>query len=115
MGFRCIYCGTDFNNDKDAMTAHINTVHKNERLNIIPQNDVFLNALYKVREEYGASPPKKKTRKKSVDLMAFKEAVEDGRLEIWMDGNGTVNIENVHSGKSISVFPTKDMNGEKDE
>ena len=115
MGFRCIHCGMDFDKNKNAMDAHINTVHKDECLNLMPKDDSFRNALHKIREEYGALPSKKKTRKKSVDLTAFKEAVEDGRLEIWMDGNGTINIENVHSGKSISVFPTKDMNGEKDE
>lgn len=119
MGFRCMYCGKDFDKDEDAMDTHIITVHKDEGLNLMPKNDGFLNTLHKIREEYGALPPKKKTRgtsrKKSVDLMAFKEAVEDGRLEMWVNQNGEIVIENVRSGKTIEIFPTKNMDGEKDE
>lgn len=122
MGFRCMYCGKDFDKNKDAMDVHINAVHKNEFLNLMPKNDGFRNTLHKIREEYGAlslkkntRPPKKNTRKKSVDLMAFKEAVEDGRLEIWVNQNGEIVIENVRSGKTIEIFPTKNMDGEKNE
>lgn len=122
MGFRCMYCGKDFDKNKDAMDMHINTVHKDEGLNLMPKNDGFLNILHKIREEYGAlppkenaRPPKKKTRKKSVDLTAFEEAAKNGRLEIWVNQNGEIVIENVRSGKTIEIFPTKNMDGEKDE
>lgn len=115
MGFRCMYCGKDFDKDKNAMDAHINTAHKNECLNLMPKNDGFRNALHKIREEYGALPSKKKTRKKSVNLTAFEEAVKDGRIELWVNQNGEIVVENVRSGKTIEIFPTKNMDGEKDE
>ena len=53
-------------------------------------------------------------RKRSVDLIAIYEAVLDGRLDIWVDQNGLINVENRRSGRLIVVPTTKDMDGVED-
>ena len=48
-------------------------------------------------------------RKRSPNLDDLKEAVEDGRIEIWVDGNGYIQIFNKRSKKWVEVDCTQDM------
>ena len=48
-------------------------------------------------------------KKKSPDLKALVEAVEDGRIDIWVDGNGIIQIFNKRSKRWVEVDCTEDM------
>ena len=104
MGFRCPECGKDF-----GTMAELDHHRENNRMCscLIRSTgpDMVLEHIKKVREYFGIKPK----RKRSVDLTAIEEAVKDGRLDIWVDGDGEIRIMNKRTGKTISVIPTRTM------
>lgn len=54
-------------------------------------------------------------KKQSVNLRALQDAVEDGRIDIWVNQDGEIVVENKRTHNSITVLPTKNMWGESDE
>ena len=116
MGFRCIYCGKDFGYKKNGLETHIQTVHDKEKLSLCPKGeDTVINLLNEAKARYGSNKTKTNgSKKKSVNLDDLENAVEDGRLEMWVNQNGYIVVENVRSGKTVEIFPTKNMDGEKD-
>lgn len=46
---------------------------------------------------------------RSVDLTALKDAIFDGRLDIWTDSNGYIHIYNKRSKRMIEVAATQEM------
>ncbi len=52
--------------------------------------------------------------KRSVDLTALGEAIEDGRIDVWTDSNGYIHIYNKRSKRMLEVEPTKEMEYDPD-
>lgn len=48
-------------------------------------------------------------KKKSVDLNALLDAVEDGRIDIWVDSNGYIRLFNKRSKNMVLIDQTQQM------
>ena len=104
MGFRCPECGEDFNY-MEELDYHGEHSRMCSYLIRSTGPDMVLEHIKDMRKKLGIKPPKKR----SVDLNAIEEAVKDGRLDIWVDGDGEIRIMNKRTGKTISIIPTRTM------
>lgn len=104
MGFRCPVCGADFKTQSEVF-VHMRGVCKS--LDFADRKDTVLETLRKTRKELGLR--ERKDAKRSVDLCAVEQAVADGRLAVWQDGNGLIHMRNNRSRKEITFMPTYDM------
>jgi len=92
MGFTCPECHKDFGNDKQAFTIHIQEC----KSRIFTGDDFF--------KTYSS---KRKTR--TPNLKTVQEAVEDGRLEAWVNSNGEICFYNHRSKRIYIVDCTQNM------
>lgn len=112
MGFRCVECGMDFPSINDLeqhrktnkMCAYFE--HKND--------DKVMKLLDEARSLFGVKNSNRRN-KKYVDLAAIECAVNDGRIAIWVDGNGMIHIRNNRSKNEVIVTPTYDMDNWMDD
>ena len=49
-------------------------------------------------------------KKNTINIKSIAKAVKDGRLSVFVDGNGAVIIKNTNTKNAISIYPTIDMN-----
>ena len=92
MGFVCPECNNDFGTNKEAFLEHMMT-HKGS-----------------VWNDFVQKPPRAKSKtiykKKSVDMNALGEAIEDGRISFHMSFDGEGFLENKRTHKRVSIgFP----------
>ncbi len=98
-GFRCPKCEKVFCSYEELYD------HRRNNKTCSLERDEILDLIEKTRKELGIKPKKKQ----SVNLKAIEESINDGRLSVWIDGNGLIHIRNNHSKNEITFTPSCDM------